>query len=37
MRGHVELRDQSLALRARGEPPRLGFRQSAFTIHDLAD
>jgi hypothetical protein len=34
---HVELRDQSLALRARGKPPRLGFRQSAFTIHDLAD
>jgi hypothetical protein len=37
MHRHVELRDQSLALRARGKPPRLGFRQSAFTIHDLAD
>src|SRR5438128_2663865 len=35
-RGNVELRGQYLALRAATVPPQLGFKQSAFTIHDLA-
>src|SRR5262249_40292727 len=36
-RDNVELRAQYLALRAAPVPPQLGFKQSAFTIHDLAD
>ena len=36
-RENVDLRGQYLALRAAPVPPQLGFKQSAFTIHDLAD
>ena len=36
-RDNVELRGQYLALRAAPVPPQLGFKQSAFTIHALAD
>lgn len=35
--GNVEHRDQYLPLWAAPVPPRLGLKQYAFTIHDLAD